>query len=136
MAIVSTMLEFAYGKEVNFKNEIATPVSEFKTLDFSKDVDGYGFAIRDGKDCNLKGIQNLFIDVLAVNKLDGIIEFKTENSQDVPERSIPLRLDRRGWVYHVPRLSSPLKEIVIWFPKKLNKTVHTNSIRIEFVEIV
>ena len=130
MSTLLTMFEFAYGKEVNYGNEIPIPVLSLKKLDFTKDVVGYGFAIRHGKDLDLSEAKNIIIDCYSIQKLNGIIELKTENSNGSAEHTIPLNFEKRGLVYAIPPLSSPLKEVVLWFPKQLN--THTDRVDMKF----
>lgn len=119
---LSSMFEFAFGKEVNFGNEI-TSFPHMTTLDFSKDVSGYGFAIRNGIDADLSNVSKIFADISVPRQyLRGEIEFKTENSGNAPEQTQEISLIFGTAPYSIPKLTSPLKEIVFWFPKDSNQT--------------
>lgn len=133
MSSLLTMFEFAYGKEVNFGNEIPIPVLSLKKLDFSKDVVGYGFAIRHEKDLDLSEAKNIIIDGYSIQKLNGVIEFKTEKSNGSAEHAIPLNFEKRGLIYTIPKLSSPLKEVVLWFPKHLNPHADRVDMKFHFI---
>ncbi len=117
---ISSMFEFAFGKEVNFGNQINT-LPYMTTLDFTKDVEGYGFAIRDGIDADLSKIKNISSYISTSQRsLRGVIEFKTEKSGGAPEKTAILTLPIVTTSWSIHKLSSPLKEIVLWFPKEKN----------------
>ena len=130
---LSSMFEFAFGKDINFGNEIKT-LPYMTTLDFSKDVTGYGFAIRNGINADLSNITKILANISVPKQiLKGIIEFKTEKSGNAPEKSTNITL-LFGTVSHsLPELSSSLKEIVFWFPKESNE--NANKIYTVFREI-
>ena len=120
---ISSMLEFAFGKEVNFGHEIKV-MPYTTTLDFTKDVEGYGFALRDGVDADLSDIKYVMLsmDFPGGQIPEGVIEFKTLFSGNAPYHTKKLKLLSPATPYFIPDLTSPLKEIVFWFPKKTNMT--------------
>ena len=132
---ISSMFEFAFGKEVNFGNQI-NGLPYMTTLDFTKDVEGYGFAIRDGIDADLSNIESISpLLSLPQDWAHGVIEFKTENSGNAPEQTKVLNLLYQPLLYSISNLSSPLKEIVLWFPKSLNKNTGKVNIVIEEIKL-
>lgn len=119
---ISSMFEFAFGKEVNYGNQINT-LPYMTTLDFTKDVEGYGFAIRDGVDADLSDIKYILLSICFSTKqtLQGVIEFKTVDTGNASYHTKNLNLLSPATPYYIPDLASPLKEIVFWFPKETNR---------------
>lgn len=135
MKKLNTMFEFAFGKESNYGREI-NPCYLTTTLDFTKDIEGYGFAIRDGIDCNLKKTNGIVHYIMTNEELNGFIEYKTENSKGTAEKSVRISLSGHGVYHPVPKFSSPLKEIVFFFPKQSNKSFPIIDMAIHCISLI
>jgi len=135
MRKLNTIFEFAFGKDCNY-GRIINPYYITTTLDFTKDVDGYGFAIRDGIDCNLKKVNGIVHYIMTNQDLNGFIEYKTEASNGTPEMCQEIYLSVHGVYHPIHKFSSPLKEIVLYFPKECNKSFPIIDMEIYRIDLV
>ncbi len=121
MKEIKTLFAFAFGNECNFGETICI-VETDAFMNFNKDCVGYGFAIRNNLDANLKDISRVEIILFSDYILNGIIQFKTINSGKEAEtkQKFEISLEQNRLSFNIPKLSSELNEIVLFFPKKLN----------------
>lgn len=118
--MIKTISFFASGNEVNFK-ECINFVETNTFLDFNKDVKYYGYSFQNTIDANFDKAKTLNITVLSDNILNGIIEFKSKNSNIKLKKQFTLHFGQNTLQFEVPKLSSKIEEITLYFPKRMNK---------------
>lgn len=109
---------FAFGGKNDFGRVIETVGKE--KLDFSSKPVGIGYAIRNGIEANMANQKMVTICLDTDSDVDISLEFKTENSNGTPEVSKNYQIKKGVATIASPipeNLNSPLKEIVIFFPR-------------------
>lgn len=117
---VEKMFGFAFGGKNDFGRMTETIGQE--ELDFSANPIGIGYAIRNGIEANMDNSKKISfcVKVDADVELDLTLEFKTKNSNGAPEVSKYYKVKEGVITITSPipkKLSSPLEEIVIFFPR-------------------
>jgi len=135
MSHAPTMFEFAYGIDASYGKEIPFSSYEIKKLDFSLNIEGYGFAIRHKNDYDLSNVKNIILKLHSDPKLFGFIMLKTEESLGTPEVTIPINNDGLYYDYTISELSSNLREIIFWFPKKENNHLTSTLLRFDYLDL-
>ena len=124
---VEKMFGFDFGGEKNFGRMTETIGRE--KLDFSSTPTGIGYAIRNGKEANMARKKMVTVCLDTDSDVDISLEFKTQNSNGAPEFSKEYKV-KKGCLNiasDIPKnLSSPLREIVIFFPRKAGRTDKVN----------
>lgn len=125
MQKIHTIFLFTLGKECDF-GEMINIVETDMFLDFNKNCIGYGFAIRDKIDAYFDKKNTLILSLNTDYILKASLEFKTENSSNTPEitKDILLKFGQNDITLDIPKLSSPLKEIVLLVKKDNNSVQH------------
>ena len=124
---VEKMFGFAFGGKNDFSRMTETVGPE--KLDFSSNPTGIGYAIRNGIEANMDRKKMVTLCLNVDSDVDMAFEFKTQNSNSAPEvsKNYELKKGISNIALPIPeKLSSPLKEIVIFFPRKAGRTDDVN----------
>lgn len=126
---VEKMFGFAFGGKNDFGRLTETVGHE--KLEFSANPKGIGYAIRNGKEANIDRKKVITVCFNTDSDVDMSFEFKTQNSNGSPEVSKEYEVKKgiSNIILNIPEcLSSPLREIVIYFPRK----ERTDNVNISF----
>ena len=128
---IEAMFVFSFGGSDDFGNPYN--IGEKFFLDFSPKPTGIGFAIRDGVDVDFGFENQIKLKISADKEIKATVEFKTVKSYGAPEKAENVTLDKgeNEIIVDIPDLSSPLKEIVVFFPRNGRE----DSINISFLEV-
>lgn len=124
---VKEMFGFAFGGKNDFGRLTETVGHE--KLEFSNNPTGIGYAIRNGIEANIDRKKMVTLCLNVDSDVDMSFEVKTQNSNGAPEVSKNYELKKGIANISLPipeKLSSPLKEIVIFFPRKAGRTDDVN----------
>lgn len=132
--MINTIYTFALGKKVNFGERINF-IDTDMFLDFNRDVNGYGFKLCNNIDTNFDKSRLLNISIVSDNELNGTIEFKTNNPNETVIYKIKICSGEANFDFIIPKLSSILSEVVVYFPKKSNRFRNEELPSIRFKKI-
>lgn len=124
---VKEMFGFAFGGKNDFGRLTETVGHE--KLEFSNNPTGIGYAIRNGIEANIDRKKMVTVCINTDSDVDMSFEFKTQNSNCSSEVSKEYEVKKgiSNIAVLIPeKLSSPLKEIVIFFPRKAGRTDDVN----------
>lgn len=124
---VKEMFGFSFGGENDFGRMTETVGHE--KLDFASKPTGIGYAIRNGKEANMDNKKMISVCFETDSDIDISLEFKTQNSNGAPEveKSYEVKKGVANIVSPIPEnLTSPLQEIVIFFPRNNGRTDDVN----------
>ena len=123
---VEKMFGFAFGGKNDFGRLTETVGHE--KLEFSDNPTGIGYAIRNGIEANMDRKKMVTVCLNVDSDVDISLEFKTQNSNGAPEvsKNYEVKKGISNIASYIPALSSPLREIVIFFPRKDGRTDNVN----------
>lgn len=128
---VKSFCNFGFGGNDDFFKIVN--IGESLLIDFAPKPTGIGFAIRDGVDVEFGSENQIKLKIFADKEINATVEFKTVKSYGAPEKAENVTLDKgeNEIIVDIPDLSSPLKEIVVFFPRNGKE----DSINISFSEV-
>lgn len=121
LTLVNKMFAFSFGGSQDFGREYKIG-NDFE-LDFTPKPVGIGLAVRDGIEADISNAKKITFKLLHSGKQNAVVELKTKNSGNAPEVSQEFVIrdgNARIFTVSIPKLSSDLKEIVIFFPREKN----------------
>ncbi len=130
--LVEKSFVFSFGGAEDFGEIFKLKGKKF-TLDFSPRPVGIGFAIRAGVDVeDLSFASKINLIIKSENPINANVEFKTIASGGSPEdvEKVTICGDNEI-IVEIPKLMSPLKEIVIFFPRNGRE----DGIKLDFEKI-
>lgn len=121
LTLVNKMFAFSFGGSQDFGREYK--IGDDFELDFTPKPVGIGLAVRDGIEADISNAKEINFKLFHTRKQNAVIELKTKNSGNAPELSQQFVIrdgNPRSFRVDIPKLSSDLKEIVIFFPREKN----------------